>query len=228
MTDEQRQAAVRVAARAVVRAGFSTAYGHCSARIDEKSFLVCAPRPMGLIKPGEPGRAVPIDGPLPEGVLGEVRIHREIYKRRPDVGGVVRAMPPNAMTLSVFGKTPKPRHGPGAYFAPQPPLWDSPMLVRDDNDAVKLAELMGDGRAIVMRGNGVVTAGESIQHAVVFMSYLEEASRIELEAIRLGMADSGPLLTPEQAQRRAVGTGGIYERLWEYLTAGDPESAPFA
>jgi ribulose-5-phosphate 4-epimerase/fuculose-1-phosphate aldolase len=42
---------------------------------------------------------VRIDGELPEGVLGEVRIHREIYRRRPEIQGVARTMPPKIMSL---------------------------------------------------------------------------------------------------------------------------------
>jgi HCOMODA/2-hydroxy-3-carboxy-muconic semialdehyde decarboxylase len=223
MTDAERQVVVRVAARALARSGLAHAYGHCSQRIDKDSLLVCAARPMGLIKPGEPGTVVPIDGPLPDGVLGEVRIHREIYKRRPDVGGVARTMPPAAMTLGALGIAPKPRHGPGAYFAPQPPIWDDPMLLRDDADAARMAEQFGQGRAILMRGNGVVTAGASLQEAVVMTWYLEDASRVELAARQIGVADTAPVFTPEQIKKRAVGTGRIYERMWEYLTASDPE-----
>ena len=52
---EQQQIVVRKMARALARAGLVTAFGHCSVRLDEKSFLVCAPKPMGIIKPGESG-----------------------------------------------------------------------------------------------------------------------------------------------------------------------------
>src|SRR3546814_11323645 len=83
---------VRLAARALASAGLVHAFGHCSARLDATSFLVCAPLPMGRIA-DEPGTAVPLDGALPDGVLGEVRIHREIYRRRPEVGGICRIMP---------------------------------------------------------------------------------------------------------------------------------------
>lgn len=220
---EERQTLVRVAARALGRAGLVHAYGHCSARVDADSFLVCAPRPMGLVEPGEAGAVVPVDGPLPDGVLGEVRIHQQIYKRRPDVGGICRTMPPHAMALSALGKTPKARHGFGSYFAPEPPLWDDPLLLRSDDQAAALADLFGDGRALLMRGNGAITAGDTLEEAVVFAWYLNDACRVELEALKTGLADTGPLFTPEQVKVRAVGTGRIYERMWEYLTAGDPE-----
>ena len=214
-----------MAARALARAGLVHAYGHCSARIDADSFLVCAPNPMGLIEPGENGSVVPVEGPLPEGVLGEVRIHQQIYRRRPDVGGVVRSMPMNVMALSTMAKTPKARHGFGSYFAPEPPLWDDPLLIRSDEQAAALADLLGGGRALVMRGNGCVTAGGTLEEAVVFTWYLEDAARVELEVLKCGEADAAPVMTPEQVEIRAVGTGRIYERMWEYLTDGDPEAA---
>ncbi|HMP56345.1 MAG TPA: class II aldolase/adducin family protein, partial [Novosphingobium sp.] len=109
-----RQDLVQQAARALGRAGLVHAYGHCSVRLDEARFLVCAAMPMGLIA-DEPGTVVPIAGPLPEGVLGEVRIHQAIYARRPDVGGLCRIMPPAVMALSTQGIVPAPRHGIGAY-----------------------------------------------------------------------------------------------------------------
>jgi len=223
MSSVEREILVRKAARALGRAGLAHAYGHCSARIDDASFLVCAPEPMGMIAPGTPGTVVPVEGPLPDGVLGEVRIHQQIYRRRPDVGGICRTMPPNVMALSSMARTPKARHGFSSYFAPEPPLWDDPLLLRSDEQASQLAEQMGEARAIVMRGNGAVTAGETLEQAVVFTWYLEDAARVELEVLRCGQADVAPILTPEQVKVRAVGTGRIYERMWDYLCDGDPE-----
>ncbi|NQV54865.1 MAG: class II aldolase/adducin family protein [Rhodospirillales bacterium] len=225
---EDIQVRVRKAARALGNAGLVHAYGHCSQRIDEDSFLVCAAKPMGMIAPGDDGDLVPIDGPLPDGVLGEVRLHQQIYQARADVGGICRTMPPNAMSLSTLGLTPKARHGFGAYFYPQAPLWDSPMLVRDDEAAKGVAETLGQARAVVMRGNGVVTAGDDIEQAVVFTWYFEDAARAEWQVLHARAAiDKGAgeerLFTYEQAEIRAVGTGRIYERMWDYLTQNDPE-----
>jgi len=38
-----------------------------------------------------------------------------------------------------------------------------------------------------------------------------------------GDAAESICFTAEQAAIRATGTGRIYERLWDYMTAGDPE-----
>ncbi len=220
-----RELLVRQAARALGNAGLVNAYGHCSARIDEATFLVCAPRPMGMIAPGEAGTVVPVDGPLPDGVLGEVRTHQQIYRRRPDVGGIARTFPPNVLALSALRATPLPRHGFGAYFSPPVPLWDDPLLLRSDEQASALAEQLGAARAIVMRGNGAIVTGASVEEAVVLSWYLEDAARVELAVRSAGAEASAPVLRADECAKRAVTAGGIYERMWSYLTRDDPEGA---
>ncbi|NQD94406.1 class II aldolase/adducin family protein [Pseudomonas sp. CrR25] len=214
---------MRIAARALSRAGLAHAYGHCSLRLDERQFLVCAAKPMGLIGPDDCGMVVPIDGPLPEGVLGEVRIHQQIYRRRPEVGAVIRSMPPQLMTLSCAGFTPRLRHGMGSYFKDGVPLWDDPQLLRDDLQASGLAESLGACKALAMRGNGAIVVGASLIEALTLTWYLEDAARIELQLHAAGLAEQGPLLSYAEATQRATNSGRIFERMWDYLTAGDAE-----
>jgi HCOMODA/2-hydroxy-3-carboxy-muconic semialdehyde decarboxylase len=213
--DEQ----VRLAARALASAGLVHAFGHCSARLDEGTFLVCAPLPMGRIA-DEPGTVVPIEGPLPEGVLGEVRIHREIYRRRPNVGGICRIMPPALMALSVAGIVPVPRHGIGAYFG-KVPLWNDPRLLRDDAAAAALADTLGEASALVMRGNGAVVVGQTLPQAVTLGWFLEDAARVERDVRAMGHDAEAARLSREEIQARQIWSGGVVERMWQHLT-GEP------
>jgi HCOMODA/2-hydroxy-3-carboxy-muconic semialdehyde decarboxylase len=219
--DEAQQRLVRVASRALARHGLVHAYGHCSLRLDAGHFLVAPSKPLGLVGVGEACSVVPIDAPLPDGILPEVRIHREIYRVRPDVGGVARVQPPKLMSLGVLGRTPVARHGFGSYFHPTPPLWDDPMLVRGDDEAHRLAGQLGDARAIVMRGNGGVLAGDCLRMAVVLAWYLEDAARVELDCLASGL--EAMAFTADQSTARATWNGRLLERMWEYLTHGDPE-----
>ena len=219
----QTQVRVRKAARALGRNNLGHAYGHVSARIDANSFLVCAPKPMGLITPKDEGTVVPIEGPLPDGVLGEVRCHQQIYMRRSDINGIVRTFLRDVMTLSTFKRTPKPRIGFGSYFAPSPPLWDDPLLLRDNSMAAKLAETLDNARAIVMRGNGCILTGNTVEEAIVMAFYLEEAAKTELAVMATGKEESSIIYSNEEANARAVSSGQIFERMWDYLTADDPE-----
>ncbi|WP_198971771.1 class II aldolase/adducin family protein [Xylophilus sp. ASV27] len=221
---EELQRELRIAARALGRHGLAHAYGHCSIRLDAAHFLVCAARPMGLIRAGEAGQVVPVDGPLPEGVLGEVRLHQRIYQRRPHAKAVARTMPPALMALGTARLTPRPRHGLGAYFGAGAALWDDPQLIRDDARAASVVDVMGDSNAVVMRGNGLVVAAESLAQVVTLTWYLEDAARIELAVRSAGLEQASALLDADECQRRATAAGGIFERMWEFLSAGDPET----
>jgi HCOMODA/2-hydroxy-3-carboxy-muconic semialdehyde decarboxylase len=225
MNIEAAQIRVRKAARAMARHRLVHAYGHVSARLSDEEFLVCAARPMGCIAPGEDGMRVPVRGDLPAGVLPEVRIHQQIYALRPDAGGICRIQPPRLMSLSALRMTPRPRNGSGTYFAPQPPLWDDPMLARSDEKAHALARTLGGARAIVMRGNGAVCVGANIEEAACMAFFLEDAASIELDVLQAGngAAREAAIYTPEEVAARAVSTGGLFERMWDFLTWGDPE-----
>jgi HCOMODA/2-hydroxy-3-carboxy-muconic semialdehyde decarboxylase len=222
-TPKDAQTRLRIAARALAHAGLVHAYGHCSVRISENDLLVCASKPMGTIRPGEPGTIVPIRGELPPLVLGEVRVHQQIYARRPDVGAICRIMPPHLGLLALLRRTPRPRSAFGAYFAPAPPLWEDPRLLRDDAAAGQLAIALGSGAVVVMRANGAVVAGADLVEAVALSWFLEEAARVEVGLMQIGQDGDHTLLTPEETVARQVTSGRVYERMWEYLTDADPE-----
>lgn len=223
---DPRQRLVRQAARAIGRAGLSTAYGHCSVRLDDDRLLVVRAGPMPTVRPGEPGTVVPIHGALPSGVLGEVRVHQQIYRRRQDIRAVCRVLPPHLMALSAMGMVPQVRHGFAAYFFPAPPLWDDPSLLRDEEKAAGVAETLGPHPAIVLRGNGAVVVGEDMKRAVTLACYLEDAARIELAVLACGQAAASPRLSVDQAARRATWDGLPAERMWDLLTDGDSEEGP--
>jgi len=212
---------IRVAARALARANLVHAYGHCSLRIDPELFIVTPPKPLGLVRNDDSPVPVTLEGALPPDALPEVIAHQEIYRRRAQVSGIARFQSPNVTALSTLGLTPKARHGFGAYFAPGVPFYTNPRLVRDAASAQTLAAELGSGRAIVMRGNGAITVGTSIEEAVVMAWYLEDAARVELAVLATGR--EGMELSGAEARERAVISGRMMERMWDWLTAGDPE-----
>ncbi len=221
----ETQRRVRLAARALGRNGLGHAFGHVSARLDEKSFLVCAPRPMGLIGVGEAGTVVPIDGPLPAGVLGEVRCHQQIYRRRADVNGICRTFLRNVMTLSTLRITPRPRDGYRQLFRAASRLCGTTRrFCATTRRRRRLADQLGDARAIVMRGNGCILVGATVEEALCMAFFLEEAARTERDVLGMQRPEEEAIMSDQQAAARGVTTGNILERLWEYLTAGDPEA----
>lgn len=211
------QKKVQRTARALGRLGLVHAYGHCSLRLDNNSFLVSASKPLGLINE-ESGIVVKINEELPENVLGEVRVHQAIYRLRADVGGICRIMSPNIMTLSTQNIVPKARHGIGAYFHPGPVFWEDPRLLRDNKRAVELAECLGDQNAIVMRGNGAVIASENIETALMLSFFLEDSARIEMDVLQSGFDTEKGFLTGEEITDRQIWSGGVVSRFWMWAT----------
>jgi HCOMODA/2-hydroxy-3-carboxy-muconic semialdehyde decarboxylase len=216
-------AKVRKAARALARAGLSTAFGHCSVRLTADSFLVCRAGALSTIQAGETGSVVPIEGPLPAGVLGEVRVHQQIYARRSSVGAICRFISPQVSAVSALGRAPRIRHGFGAMFAPEVRYWGDIRLMRDDSVAATVAEAMEDSPAIVLRGNGAVTVGATIEQALALAWFLEDMARVELAVLASGMADQAPVLSAEEAFGRSSWAGQVAERAWDHLTFGDIE-----
>lgn len=212
----EQQTIVQQAARGLGKAGLVHAFGHVSLRLDAGSFLVCAARPLELV--GDlPGTVCPVEGALPDGVLGEVRIHQRIYARRADIGAVCRIMPPALMALSTQGVVPRPRHGIGAYFDCLP-LWPDPRLLRDDAAAAALVDMMGNAPAIVMRGNGAVVAAETMPKAATLAWFLEDAARVERDVRAMGFSSETGLLDEEETGARQVWAGQVAERMWDWLT----------
>lgn len=220
---EAQQVTVRKMARALVRGGLSGAFGHCSLRLNDEAFLVCASRPMGLIRAGEVGTVVEIKGALPDGVFGEVCLHQQVYLRRPDIQAVCRFTSPNVLALSAMGLTPVARHGFGSYFYPEAPFFAGAGLVRDAQTAAEVVERMGDAPAIVVGVNGAVTAGTSAGQALALAWLLEEAARVELAVLASGLARTSLGMDKATARQRATWDGLTAARLWDHLCHGDPE-----
>ena len=74
--------------------------------------------------------------------------------------GIIRTFLEATLTLSTMRLTPRARHGFSAYFHPQPPLWDDPALLRNDEAAAGVAETLDDARAIVLRTAFRTSLGE--------------------------------------------------------------------
>ncbi len=159
-----------------------------------------------------------------EGTPGEVRMHREVYRLRSDIQAIVRFISPSVTALAALGRTPRPRHGFGAYFSPAVPMWSDAALVRNDAAAHGVARTMGNSPAVMVSVNGAITGGADAAQALALGIFLEDAARVELAALHAGCINE-PGLGAEQAQGRAVWGGRVAERLWDYWTHGDPEQS---
>jgi len=202
------------AATALARKGLVDAFGHVSARVGDDVTLTPA-RPLGSLLAGDELVELPLDASeLPDGAPKEAWIHLEIYKRRADVGGICRGQP-EAVNQAAGARVPiRALHGQGAFVGAQVPVHDDARLVRDRELGAAVAERLGDGEAIVLRGNGAVTVGSTPGIAAARMVALEASAKANLAAASAGSAQ--PLSDEELGAWRAAAPE-LLGRLWAYL-----------
>ena len=204
----QRHRELRMLGRALDRAGLAGPFGHCSLRVDADTFLVTPPHPLRVLGT-RPCVVAPVHGPLPDGVLPEVRLDQAVYRARPDVGAIAAITPSSVDALA----------GPhAAYFGAGPVRHDGPESPADEAGAAVLAAALGAGSAL-MCSSGRVVVGETAARALALATFLDEAAAAALR--REHAAPAAPTQVASWADRRA-------ERMWEYATAGDPEAVAHA
>ncbi len=222
MTADWVREEVWAACRVLVGEGLVEAYGHVSARLPGSSRFVVTPRrapsllrgPEDLLVMDLEGRCVEGEGEPPL----EVWMHTEVYRRRPQVGALCRTHGFAGTAWSTLGEPLRPVHGFGAFLGAEVPVFSTPFLITDASLGAAVAETLGSGEAVLLRGNGQLVAGHTVGEACVKAIFLEQSARIHLAARAAGR----PLVwTPEEVARR---TGpdvpyDHYGRAWAYYRA---------
>lgn len=132
-----------------------------------------------------------LDGPPYSSQCTEVIIHASIYKARPDVVSVTHVHPDYAVLVSVFQKPLVPMAQEGAGLVLKPiPVFPQTKVVTTEEEGTALAQLLGDGDAILMLGHGAVTVSTtSVERCVLSMAELEHQSRLNYLAMCAGGVD---------------------------------------
>jgi HCOMODA/2-hydroxy-3-carboxy-muconic semialdehyde decarboxylase len=209
------------AGRALAAEGLVTAFGHVSARAGSETALITPPRPLGSLGDDDPLLGLSLaEEELPVGVPGEAWIHWAIYRARADVDAVCRAQPPAAAAFGVTATPIRALHGQGAFLGEEVPVHEDARLVRSKELGLQVAERLGGGSTVLLRGNGAVTVGATVGEAVARMWVLEASARLNLEAATLPSAPR-PLSAEELAAWAEVAPE-ILQRIWHYLTREEP------
>jgi ribulose-5-phosphate 4-epimerase/fuculose-1-phosphate aldolase len=172
--------------------------GHISVRQDDDQLLVrCrGPRERGLrFTEAADFHLVGVDGAptTPHGYTApaELPIHTAVLARNHEVNVVIHAHPPYALLAGLADLDLLPIFG--AYDAPTTrlaqrgiPIYPRAVLINTFELGADLARTMGDARACILRGHGIVTAGVTLEEAVTTAVRLETLARVAVELRRLG------------------------------------------
>ncbi|MGO1165077.1 MAG: class II aldolase/adducin family protein [Janibacter sp.] len=203
------------AGRVLAHAGLVTAFGHVSVRTSPTGMVITPPHPLGTLTAGSPFVELDTgsDG-LPATAAKESWVHLAIADARPDVRAICRAQPETATALASAGVPIRPIHGQGSFLGDEIPVFTDPRLVRDRERAVRLADVLGHAPGLLMRGNGAITVGTSVAHAVARMWVLEASARINATATASGTAS--PLDLDEQRAWRESEIE-LCHRIWDHM-----------
>ena len=205
--------------------GVVDGFGHVSMRHPVRSdhFLLARSMAPALVTAKDVLEFDPDGAPTEAGgpaVYLERFIHSEIYRTRPDVVSVVHSHSPAVVPFSVVSGTRlRPVCHMCGFLGAATPVFEirdvagpgSDLLIRDARLGAALAQSLGQGAAVLMRGHGSTVVGTTLRQAVFRAVYTEVGARLQSEAMRLGPVT---YLTEEEAVATAATNDAQIDRAW--------------
>jgi ribulose-5-phosphate 4-epimerase/fuculose-1-phosphate aldolase len=151
-------------------------------------------------------------------------IHSEIYKARPDVQSVIHSHSPAVIPFGVTDVPLRPISHMGGFLVKAVPVFEireaggnaTDMLIRNKELGAALAQKLGKGTAVLMRGHGDTVVGQSVKTAVFHAVYTETNARLQMDAIKLG-GNVRNITFLNEAEAANIGNQNdiLVERPWE-------------
>jgi ribulose-5-phosphate 4-epimerase/fuculose-1-phosphate aldolase len=206
------------ALRIIYGEGLSDAFAHLSVRSRDGDEMMFMPRKSPALVESEDLFFVDFEKAVPQSSL-----HQAIYKARPDVKAVFHFHSPAVILLSVVGQTVRPMHNYSAVFYEGVPLYTGTGQVESPARAGEMAKLLGDAKALMLRGHGAVVVGQSIREVCMLGLFLEESARLQTEATKLGTPMFIEGNEAEKIAKRTFKPTSV-ERAWDHFAAKQANS----
>ena len=148
-------------------------------------------------------------------VFGEIGLHLVVYERRPDVGCVVHAHPPNATAISASRGNPIERPFIAeALVSLGPRIPKLPYAQPGDAARAALAPWCELVDAVILGNHGVIAWGADPEQAVLRLELVEHLARIAIAALPLGGVEPLPetAIAPLLAARAKANIGRAADR----------------
>ena len=149
-------------------------------------------------------------------------IHGQIYKVRPDVNAVVHSHSPTVIPFSVTEKPLRAIFHNGHFLGQGTPVWEirehageqNNMLVLTNELGHSLAQALGKGSVVLMRGHGNAVAGPDLKTAVFRAIYTEVNAKLQMQAVMLGGRSTSSTNTKQLKRRTSTAPGPLGKNRW--------------
>ena len=224
MSDDDPRLDVVRASRILFGLSLVDAFGHVSRRHPDRPdrFLMSRSMAPGLVTLDDVVEhdlsGEPVSAPGTR-VFLERFIHAELYRARPDVGGIVHSHAPGVLPFTVVDVPVRPiahtcgfLHGTGPAFDIADHAGDgTDLLIRNADLGAAFAAHLGGENVALMRGHGFTAVGTNVAQAVFRAVYTAANCELQASALRLG---SPHYLSEAEAAACDLATSGQIDRAW--------------
>jgi len=175
-------------AKVLQHQGVIDGYGHITARLPDNRILSTPHMPPGKVAVRDL-IILDADGKKLEGFgdpNGETAMHTSIYKARPDVQCILHYHADELVAVAATGQEIKVISNCGVQFHRGTPIYDSPVLIRNEQLGDKVAQVLGDKVAVLLRGHGGTVVAKSMDQLLRLGLDLVHAAKIQIIAAPLG------------------------------------------
>ena len=206
------------------------AYGHLSARVPGSTDRFVINRAMSpALATQEDFVVMTLDGQVVEGngfPNQEWPIHACVYRARPDVASVLHS---HSRLSRVFSLSPVKLRGvvmgEVLEWKDGLPIYRSGGLIRNVERGDRIAELLGQGTAMLLRGHGDVVVGRDVVAAVMRAVRLKQNAEVLHDVLAHGepdywsAEDAAGWGEPMQQAASPEAMAALANRIWEYYEA---------
>lgn len=141
------------------------------------------------------------------------KIHSHLHKARPNVNAACHTHSEYGRAWSAFGREIEMLNQDSCMFYKKHTVYRNfGGVVLEDEEGERLAQALGDNKAIILQNHGLLTVGETVDEAAYLFTLLERTCKVQLQ---VEMASRGGL------ERNIIGDEEAY---YTYFNTSDPET----
>jgi ribulose-5-phosphate 4-epimerase/fuculose-1-phosphate aldolase len=175
-------------AKVLQHQGVIDGYGHITARLSDNRILSTPHMPPGKVAVRDL-IILDADGNKLEGFgepNGETAMHTSIYKARADVQCILHYHADEVIAVAATGQEIKVIANCGVQFYRGTPIYDSPILIRNESLGDKVAQTLGDKVAVLLRGHGGTVVATNLDQLLRLGLDLVRSAKLQIMAASLG------------------------------------------
>lgn len=181
-------------------------------------------RVSDLVLVNERGEVVEGSRPINEAAFA---IHSRVHAARPDVVAAAHAHSIYGKTWSSLGRLLDPLTQDACAFYEEHGLFsDYTGVVYDTSEGDRIAEALGNRKAVILQNHGLLTVGQSVDEAAWFFITMERSCQSQLLAEAAGkpvkIAHEAASIAQQQVGNSRVGWFQ-YQPLWDVISKEQPD-----